>query len=219
MLMLLLGDSRFPAGGHAHSGGMEQAVEEGAVHDVASLQSFLEGRLRTVVTVEAHAAARACLLAASADPDEMTERALNQLDEEIDARMPSPAARATSRAQGSALAAACRAVLGVNSTRNTHLATAWGVVAAAARLDAGQAATLAIYQSTAGPASAALRLLGLDPLAVCSCLARLAETCDVLASGAAEAALSSAPLPAGSALLLDVLAEEHFTRLDRLFAS
>ena len=36
--LLLLADGRFPAGGHAHSGGVEAAVTHGAVHDTDSLE-------------------------------------------------------------------------------------------------------------------------------------------------------------------------------------
>src|SRR6201992_805434 len=43
--VLMLADARFPAGGHAHSGGLEGAVTAGAVRDVGSLEFFLRGRL------------------------------------------------------------------------------------------------------------------------------------------------------------------------------
>ncbi|OUC94863.1 urease accessory protein UreF, partial [Streptosporangium minutum] len=45
--LLVLADGRFPAGGHAHSGGAEAAVTAGRVHDVASLREFCRGRLHT----------------------------------------------------------------------------------------------------------------------------------------------------------------------------
>ena len=57
---LLLGDSRFPAGGHAHSGGVEPAVTAGTVTDLHSLEVFLLGRLRTAGLVAAGLAAAAC---------------------------------------------------------------------------------------------------------------------------------------------------------------
>ncbi|MDP9388377.1 MAG: urease accessory protein UreF, partial [Actinomycetota bacterium] len=44
---LLLADGRFPAGGHAHSAGVEAAVADGRVGDVASLAAFARGRLWT----------------------------------------------------------------------------------------------------------------------------------------------------------------------------
>ncbi|MDP9074601.1 MAG: urease accessory protein, partial [Actinomycetota bacterium] len=42
---LLLADGRFPGGGHAHSGGLEAAVADGSVADLAGLEAFLIGRL------------------------------------------------------------------------------------------------------------------------------------------------------------------------------
>ncbi len=50
--LLLLADGRFPAGGHAHSAGVEAAVSDGRITDVASLTAFTEGRLRTVGLIE-----------------------------------------------------------------------------------------------------------------------------------------------------------------------
>jgi len=57
---LLLGDSRFPAGGHAYSGGVEPAVTAGTVTDLDSLEWFLRGRLRTAGLVAAALSATAC---------------------------------------------------------------------------------------------------------------------------------------------------------------
>ncbi|MEU8166805.1 urease accessory UreF family protein [Micromonospora sp. NPDC049004] len=58
-LLLLLADGRFPAGAHAHSGGLEAAVAAGRVNDLASLESFLVGRLTTAGLVGAAFAAAA----------------------------------------------------------------------------------------------------------------------------------------------------------------
>ena len=56
----MLADARFPAGGHAHSGGLEGAVTAGMVTDVGSLELFLRGRLATAGVVAAGLAAAAC---------------------------------------------------------------------------------------------------------------------------------------------------------------
>jgi len=50
-LMLLLADSRFPAGGYAHSGGLEAAVEDGL--GAGEVQAFVRGRLVGVAAAEA----------------------------------------------------------------------------------------------------------------------------------------------------------------------
>ncbi|MDF3148653.1 urease accessory protein UreF, partial [Streptomyces sp. T21Q-yed] len=45
--LLVLADGRFPAGGHAHSGGAEAAVKAGRITGAASLEDFCRGRLHT----------------------------------------------------------------------------------------------------------------------------------------------------------------------------
>ncbi|MGC4770023.1 urease accessory protein UreF [Micromonospora sp. DT44] len=70
-LLLLLADGRFPAGAHAHSGGLEAAVAAGRVTDLASLEAFLVGRLATAGLVGAAFAAaahRAAVTPASVGP-------------------------------------------------------------------------------------------------------------------------------------------------------
>jgi hypothetical protein len=57
--LLALADQRLPAGGHVHSGGIEEAVRAGLVHDPASLAAFLARRLVTVGRVVAGVAAAA----------------------------------------------------------------------------------------------------------------------------------------------------------------
>src|SRR5690349_4819497 len=90
--LLTLADSRLPSGGHAHSGGIEQAITDGLVRDPATLDAFLRRRLRTAGAVAAGLAAAACR---SGD--------IAWLDAEADARTPSPALRAASRQQGRGL--------------------------------------------------------------------------------------------------------------------
>jgi urease accessory protein len=93
--LLLLGDGRFPAGGYAHSGGLEPTIHAGLVHDLSSLDSFLAGRARSAGLVAAGFAAAACAAFSTEDWDRLA-----RLDAELDARTPSPALRATSRQKG-----------------------------------------------------------------------------------------------------------------------
>jgi urease accessory protein len=203
--LLLLADGRFPAGGHAHSGGLEAAVTAGRVRDIDSLAAFLEGRLATAGLVSAAFAAAAC---GGADAEE--------LDGAMDARTPSPALRKASRAQGRALLRAGRALWTLSTVeRELHHPVALGIVAAAAGLTPAEAALTAAYGAVSGPASAAVRLLGLDPYATHALVARLAEDCD----GVARRATTVDDLPACSAPLLDIGAEAHATWEVRLFAS
>jgi urease accessory protein len=212
--LLLLADGRLPAGGYAHSGGLEAAVAAGRVRDLGELRDFLAGRLHTAGLVAAAFAAAA--LARAGD-----RAGLSELDGELDARTPAPALRRASRAQGRALVRAGRAMwrLPVEPV-DPHHAVALGVVCAAAGLDASGAAAVAAHASVAGPASAGVRLLGLDPYGVQTLLAELAPQCDRLAGRAT--ALAAGPveaLPAAGAPLLDIGAEDHATWEVRLFAS
>jgi len=83
------------------------------------------------------------------------------------------------------------------------------------------AAVIAASLSLTGPASAAVRLLGLDPLAVSGLLARLAADADAVASDATRVAASNdwASLPAPGSPALDLLAEQHLSADARLFES
>ena len=82
------------------------------------------------------------------------------------------------------------------------------------------AARAAALSACAGPASAAVRLLGLDPFAVQAVLARLAPGVDECARRAAEDATGPpSSLPADGAPALDLLADFHLTSEVRLFAS
>jgi urease accessory protein len=215
--LLLLSDGRFPAGGHAHSGGLEVAVADGAVHDLASLETFLRGRLHTQGLVQAALAAAAC---SGADPGE--------LDAEADARHPAPVQRRISRAQGRALLRAGRAVwpdarleaLAAAHPGGPHQAIAFGLVAAAAGVDPAGAALASALGAVSGPATAAVRLLGLDPYGVHAVLAGLAAECELVA-GAAVAAASGPleDLPAATGPRLDIDAVRHERWAVRLFAS
>ncbi|MFI9270890.1 urease accessory protein UreF [Kitasatospora sp. NPDC052896] len=216
--LLLLADGRFPAGGHAHSGGAEAAVRAGLVHDLPSLAAFLAGRLHTTGLTAAGLAAAA---AAGLDPAE--------LDRAADARTPSPALRVTSRRLGRQLLRAARACwpdpalarLAADHPGGAHQSVVLGLAARAAGLGPAGAATAAAQESVNGPATACVRLLGLDPYQVAALLARLAPAVDAVAAAALEAAEHGDParLPAASAPLLDLYAEQHRTWKVRLFAS
>jgi urease accessory protein len=81
-----------------------------------------------------------------------------------------------------------------------------------------QAAAIAAYGSVNGPASAAVRLLGLDPLGVQRVLAGLAGRIDAVAAEA-SVTVRAGGLPAASAPALDLLAELHQRADLRLFES
>ena len=104
--------------------------------------------------------------------------------------------------------------------REPHQPIALGVVAAGAGLTPRDAAVTAAYGSLTGPATAAVRLLGLDPYGTHALLAALAHDCDGIADRATTHARDPVDdLPATSAPLLDIGAEHHATWEVRLFAS
>jgi urease accessory protein len=99
-----------------------------------------------------------------------------------------------------------------------HVAPLLGVAAAVAGGSPEDAAGLAATAAVSGPASAAVRLLGLDPLAVTGLLARLAPLVDAVAAAAA-AEVAEGGLPDDGAPHLDVLSEAHVTLRPAMFAS
>ena len=198
---LMIADSRFPGGGHVHSGGLEEAVARRLVTDEASLASFLIGRLRTAGALGAVFASAAC------------RGRYEELDAELDARTPSPAQRNASRVQGRGIARAARRawpsaalteLLGV--TPRPHHPVIVGVLVG----EPFEAAQVVAYHAVTGPATGAIRLLGLDPFGVNAVLARLAPEIDAIAAMAADhAGTPPEDLPAPSAPGLDLLAEAH----------
>ncbi|WP_019884475.1 urease accessory protein UreF [Streptomyces purpureus] len=215
--LLVLADGRFPAGGHAHSGGAEAAVKAGRITDAAGLAAFCRGRLHTTGLTSAALAAAAAL---GHDPYE--------LDQAADARTPSPALRTAARKLGRQMTRAARATwpcaeldaLAAAFPRGTHQPVVLGLAARAAGLGPEDAAHCVVYETVSGPASAAVRLLSLDPFQATAVLARLAPEMDQVAERAAAAARQGIDhLPAASAPLLDITAEQHAAWPVRLFAS
>ncbi|MEV1046369.1 urease accessory UreF family protein [Streptomyces sp. NPDC049916] len=215
--LLVLADGRFPAGGHAHSGGAEPAVGERRVHDADTLAAFCRGRLHTTGLTSAALAAAA---AHGLDP--------LALDEAADARTPSPALRATARKLGRQMMRAARATwpspalagLAAARPRGAHQPVVLGLAARAAGLGPEDAAHCVAYETVSGPATAVVRLLSLDPFHATAVLARLTPELDQVAARAAEAARQGIDaLPAASAPLLDITAEAHAAWPVRLFAS
>jgi urease accessory protein len=225
-LLLLLLDSRAPAGAHSHSGGMEAAVTAGFAADIAGVERFCRFRLRTSGRVAAAFSAVACQLwlGGEALPGRWAE-----LDAEYSARLPGEATRAASRQLGSGLrrlvsALAPDADFGPPWQRierpAPHHPLVLGVAVAVAGGDARLAALAAALSSCVAPASAAVRLLGLDPYAVQAVLARLSADIDAVGRAAALAEPATlADLPALAAPSLDLLADVHARSEVRLFAS
>ncbi|SDP05427.1 urease accessory protein [Klenkia soli] len=217
--LLTLADSRLPAGGHTHSGGVEQAIAAGLVLDPRSLEVFLRRRLTTSGRTAAGLAAAACRAAGRGGD---RPAVLAALDAEADARTPAPALRQASRQQGRGLVRVGRrawpSAVWDDLPAHPHHPVALGVAAAVPGLGPTEAAQAAAYLSITGPATAAQRLLAMDPITVATVTARLGSEVDDVARAAADPAPADA-LPADTDPLLDLLAELHADRGDRYFAS
>jgi urease accessory protein len=205
--LLTLADSRLPAGAHVHSGGIEEAVTCGMVTDLITLKAFLTRRIRTQGLVTASVAVAV----------HRRDLGLDEADRETDARTPAPAARQASRSQGRGLARLARLVWPDGGWDDLgprpHLAVAAGRIGAISGLDPEHSALHIVYTTMTGSATAAQRLLALDPAAVAAVTFGLCELCERTAADA-TAALTDLSDP-----LLDTLAQHHAKRERPLFAS
>jgi urease accessory protein len=205
--LLALTDSRLPTGGHVHSGGVEEAVASGLVVDLDTLRAYLRRRIATQGLITASVAAAVHTGSLS----------FADADRETDARTPAPAARRASRAQGRGLVRLARRVWqasdwdGLGPT--PHLGVAIGAVGAAAGIGTQDTALAVVYTTMTGSATAAQRLLALDPGDVAALTFELSGMCDRTAD------LACKELADLSDPLLDVLAQRHDERDRPLFVS
>lgn len=223
---LLLADSRLPAGGHAHSGGVEALVERGLLRDESDLELFVAGRLAGAAAPVAAAAAASCLLAAGAERVDW-----GCWDGAVSARTPSAATREASRAQGAALLRTARrvwpsaALEALAATGRPHHPLVLGAAVTATGDGPGTAASLALHHLLGGACSAAVRLLGLDPIAVAAVQQRAGRAAEQIVSDAVRAADTAVTrsdprlLPSSGTPLPEVLAELHARAEVTLFAS
>ncbi|MDV9189581.1 urease accessory UreF family protein, partial [Streptomyces sp. SR27] len=145
---------------------------------------------------------------------------------------PAPALRAVARRLGRQMMRAARATfpsedlerLAAERPQGAHQPIVLGLAARAAGLTPLDAAYAAAYENASSPATAAVRLLSLDPLDASGLLARLSTDIDAVATAAAQAADRATvegidALPSASSPLLDITGEQHAAWTVRLFAS
>ena len=228
LALFLLADGRFPAGGHAHSAGVEAAVADGRITDEASLEAYVLGRLVTTGLVDAALAAATAHRLAAVASAAAARTVLEQLDAEAEARLVPPALRCSSRRLGRQLARAAARCwpasefvqLADGFPDGAHQSVVLGCVGVAIDAPPLAVAEIAVHHAITMPAQAGVRLLGLDPFGVAALIARLAPAgAQIAADAASRAPGPLADLPARSAPLADIAATAHATWEVRLFAT
>jgi urease accessory protein len=217
---LQFGDSMFPVGAFAFSGGLESAVQKGVVSDVATLEAFTRTVLEQAARGDAVALAHAHRAAAAGDLD-----ALAAIDAAVYARKLSAEARTMSVRMGRKLAetaarvveeplpAAWRDRILGGTTPGCH-PVALAVVFAAQRLDARHAFVVHQYGVATMVLGAALRTLRVSHLDTQAILHRVTAAVDDDYAVAASTALDDM---AGFAPLAEILAAVHVRAHVRLF--
>ena len=171
LTLLQLGDGLFPAGGFAHSFGLETYAQEGRVHDRAGLETFVTAHLEGAAGPgDAVAVAVASRLAVAGDVASWCA-----LDARLDAMKTVPEFRAASRQMGrqtarvtaavrddSVLASIARAI--DDGLVAGHHASVFGAAAGRGGADAETAAATYLYSTAALLVGAGLRLLGVGQL-------------------------------------------------------
>jgi urease accessory protein len=206
-------DSAFPAGGFAHSNGLESARQAGWIGGGDGLAEFLEVSLR-----QSARAVAPFVMAAHERPGSFAE-----VDGDCDAFLTNHVANRASRAQGQSLLAAAARVfpserlqslhqLIRRERRPGHSAPVLGAVAAALEIDAGRAVEMALFLVLRNLVSAAVRLGLVGPLEGQSIQARLSPLAIALANPPARDAAQTAPL-------LDLLQATQDRLYSRLFQS
>lgn len=166
--MAQIADSAFPAGGFAHSGGLEAAVQLGEVEGAAGARRYVE----EVVWREA----RLMLPVVGAAWDAGVE-GVRAIDARVDAMLTSDVAARASRAQGRAFVAACARAFVAGAPElaaldemlraratSGHLAVVFGAVARALGMARVEAQQLFLFVQLRGVLSAAVRLGRIGPL-------------------------------------------------------
>jgi urease accessory protein len=207
-------DSAFPAGGLAHSGGLEAAWQAGEVPDAAGLREYLAVALHQAARLSVPFVAAAC--DAGAD--------LPGLDRAYDLLLSNHVARRASAAQGQAMLAAAARVFGaieLQAARQTlrearsagHLPVACGLVARALHLPPERAAQVFLFLTLRTGASAAVRLGMVGPLEAQAIQRDLAPLGQELAGRWSIVPIEQAAQTAPLAELLQGMTDRLYSRL------
>ncbi|MGB6544392.1 MAG: urease accessory protein UreF [Candidatus Acidiferrales bacterium] len=222
--LLQFSDGLFPAGGYAHSFGLETYVQSGAVSEAADVEAFVRAYLENSAGPTDAVAAISAARAAAAG--ELT--ACLELDAALEAMKCAAELRDASRQMGRqtlriAAALGDNAIVGdffaavtVGRTPGHH-AVAFGLIASAQGWSAQATASALLYATSAQLVGAALRLMPLGQLAGQRILSNLRP---VIARLAVEAAEHGAPDEIWSFVpAIEIAAMQHAQLSARLFRS
>ncbi len=216
-LIWQLADSAFPAGGFAHSAGLEATWKHGLLPDALHLTSFLRTALTQAARFSVPFAMAVCR-----DPE-----TFDATDHHVESFLTNHVANRASRAQGQGLlAAAARAfdhdllqTLSAKVRRReaiAHGAPVWGAVGAAMSIAPDRVASLMLFTTLRGMISAAVRLGICGPLQGQSIQHELAADAGQLTREACATPIEEA---AQTAPLLDLLQGTQDRLYSRLFIS
>lgn len=217
---LLMADGRLPVGGHAQSAGLEPAVRAGL--PAGRVPDYLRARLTTVGRVEAAATVLSHRWAGSAEAADAAGPRL--LQDELLARTPSAPMREASGQLGRGLARLVErlwpqapAVRGLRALDGEpQRPVALGVATALTGMDERGAARACLYDDAQTVASAALKLLPIDPLDPVGWVLASASVIETVVEEAVTIT-EPAALPAVTAPLIEAWSLAHQLNRRRIF--
>ena len=217
---LQFGDSMFPIGGFAFSGGLESAIQKGVVGDVRSLEAYARTALEQAASGDGVALVWAHRAAVAEDLDEVVRidervyaRKLSSETRTMTVRMGKKFAEMGVEVIGSPLLAAWRERIAAGATPGCY-PVALAVNFASQQLSARDAFVIHQYGVASMILSAALRLMKVSHVDTQRILYRLDTGADDAFDAAAATQLADM---AGYAPLAEILASVHVKAHVRLF--
>jgi urease accessory protein len=224
MRVLALADSGFPAGGFAHSYGLEAHASFGGLEDAQAVRRFAKDALDQAASLQGPLVCAAHALVASGTTTDLAAE-LVRLDRTAEVRTSSAVQNRASRTQGRTFFATASGVFpeelaalsrSVGALVYMHHAPLFGVTLASLGLDLGDTVNLFLFGQTRGILSAAVRLGLLGPHESQSLLDGLGTSLAESARAARSRPLSEA---ASTSPLLELRAGLHDSLYARLFLS
>ena len=219
-----LADGRLPAGGYAHSGGLEPALYHRDIVSQDDVSAFIRARAHTIGLMAASFAVAAWYACDTSSSPAARDAVLAELDAQLKARTPLPTLRRITAELGRLLQRSMQSISpgsGIDSLpTGLQQPIVFGAVAQRLGLTARHTAQVVLHDTVSVPASAAVKLLHGSPFDAYRPLFDLTGELDALAERAVREGQGPAhDLPAPATPLADIAALAHQKHHDRLFAS